>query len=77
MTYQRALEIINQADEVPIWGYALDDTGWYLFIMLITAAVGWIILTTHEKPITADASTDTTEQIPPQVENLNQEELPK
>lgn len=33
MTYQRALEIINQADEVPIWGYALDDTGWYLFIL--------------------------------------------
>ena len=47
------------------------------FIMLITAAVGWIILASHEKPITAAPSTDTTEQIPPQVENLNQEELPK
>ena len=33
MTYQRAHEIIMQADEVPIWGYALDDTGWYLFIL--------------------------------------------
>ena len=33
MTYKRALEIINQADEIPIWGYALDDTGWYLFIL--------------------------------------------
>ena len=29
----RVLEIINQADEIPIWGYALDDTGWYLFIL--------------------------------------------
>lgn len=29
------------------------------FTMLITAAVGWIILASHAKPITADASTDT------------------
>jgi len=27
--------------------------------------------------LTADASTDTQQEIPPQVENLNQEELPK
>ena len=47
------------------------------FIMLITAAVGWIILASHEKPITAAPSTDTQQEIPPQVENLNQEELPK
>ena len=47
------------------------------FIILVTAAVGWVLLAPHRKPITAAPSTDTTEQIPPQVENLNQEELPK
>lgn len=47
------------------------------FIILIAAVAGWIVLASHEKPITAAPSTDTTEQIPPQVENLNQEELPK
>ena len=47
------------------------------FLLLLSAAVGWIIIESRKGPITADASTDTTEQIPPQVENLNQEELPK
>lgn len=42
------------------------------FIILTSAAMGWIILASHEKPITADASTDTTQQIQPQVENPNQ-----
>ena len=47
------------------------------FIISISAAAGWIILASHEKPITADASTDTQQEIPPQVENCNQEELPQ
>ena len=44
-----------------------------LLILIITGA-GWIVLASHEKPITAAPSTDTTEQIPSQVENRNQEE---
>ena len=47
------------------------------FIILVIAAMDCIIIESHKKPITAASSTDTTEQIPPQVENLNQEELPK
>ena len=31
------------------------------YIILVVAASGWRILALHEKPITADASTDTTE----------------
>ena len=46
-------------------------------IMLITAAVGSILIKEYFKPITADASTDTQQEIPPQVENCNQEELPQ
>lgn len=42
------------------------------FIISIGAAMGWIILASHEKPITADASTDTQQQIQPEVENPNQ-----
>lgn len=44
------------------------------FIILITAMAGWIILASHEKPITAAPSTDTTEQILPPVEISKQEE---
>ena len=33
------------------------------FIILVTAAAGWIVLASHEEPITADHSTDTDEQI--------------
>ena len=45
--------------------------------ILIMAAMGWILIRTYDRKITAAPSTDTTEQIPPQVENLDQEELPK
>ena len=46
-------------------------------IILVVAAAGWFILASYKKPITADASTDTQQEIPPQVENCNQEELPQ
>lgn len=46
-------------------------------IILIIAAFGWLIIASHKKPITADASTDTQQEIPPQVENCIQEELPQ
>jgi len=49
-------------------------TGWAI---LIAAAMGWTLIRIYDRKITADASTDTKQEIPPQVENLNQEELPK
>ena len=32
MTYEQALEVIKKADNL-IYAYALDGTGWFLFIL--------------------------------------------
>ena len=53
---------------------ALFDIG------IVVLILGTMLAACDEKTkehLTAAPSTDTTEQIPPQVENLNQEELPK
>ena len=56
------------------WGERLNLMFLTGFIISIAAAMGWIILASHEKPITAASSTDNNEQIPPQVETSKQKE---
>ena len=59
------------------WAERLEGSFYVGITVLLLGGLLKVAIATYSGPITADASTDATEQIPPQVENLNQEELPK
>lgn len=59
------------------WAGRLEGSFYVGITILLLGGLLKAAIETYPGPITAAPSTDTTEQIPLQVENLNQEELPK
>ena len=74
--YEAALQFVAWWRKLD-WYFRFDVMLQAGFLMLIIGGALWCCIAAWSEQITADASTDTQQEIPPQVENCNQEELPQ